>query len=50
MDTSLFYDFRDEVVDYAAFRLGRVLDDIGDKDGFLSYKGEYVGVIDTPEW
>lgn len=26
MDTSLFYDFRDEVVDYAAFRLGRVLD------------------------
>lgn len=26
MDTTLFYDFRQEVVDYAAYRLGRALE------------------------
>lgn len=48
--TSAVADIDDAVAKRHVHANKAVLDDIGDKDGFLSYKGKYVGVIDTPEW
>ena len=48
--TSAVADIDDAVAKRHVHANKAVLDDIGDKDGFLSYKGSYVGVIDTPEW